>query len=404
MSKESDIIWTGNKENLIMRTKDDFPKPVIRTLAERAGQRCSNPDCGRSTSGPHSKSNKSIITGEAAHIYAARPGGRRHDPNMTSEQRRDIGNGIWLCSTCAKLIDSDEKKYTPELLKNWKTEHEASISKEQVGFRPVKKESVEAVPKVTAMDLFKGGFIPQRINSILSDLDKAQQKKNNRLSDFLNSFLDKDLAGVPSVWRALIAGFPIIGHDIGSPSLDDLAKLVRELHPYLNKELRGAYHKKVQPILIGILAEVQAFLDDAARAGGIPLAIEGSAPANWRDWFPWLWETGKSYKIDESLLKGRWIYLIPSRVIELYPDIDISGTWAGFIYDIVSRLPDPDKQKGKLLKKLHMLNMIYAWCSTAPQDFRPALTDIVRTPVSSSDHTLAGIYKLWKENSDKSTD
>lgn len=385
-----------------MRNRDKFSKPVIRTLAERAGQICSNPDCRRITSGPHSISNKSIILGVAAHICAAALGGKRYDSNMTPEQRSSIDNGIWLCQTCAKLIDSDKKKYSPELLRKWKEGHEALVSKELVSPGLIKKEFVEAVPKVTAKVLVDAGLNPAKVHIILKAQDKASQQKNDRLKKFLNNYVEKELYSVPPVWCGLIAGFPIIGQDIGSQSLNELAELVKELHPYLSNELRGEYHRRVQPILIGILAESQAFLDDAARAGGLPLAVIDTPPPTWKDWLPWLWDRERSWKADESLVRGCWAYLIPKEVIDL--KIEIKRTWAGFLYDIISRLPDPDRQKGKLLRKFDLLNLIYIWCSTVPEDFKPALTKIVRKPVNTSDHTLAGIYKYWKENFGKSPD
>ena len=63
-------------------------------------------------------------TGIAAHITAASPGGPRYDPAFSSDERREISNAIWLCSNCAKLIDSDIKHYTVELLRHWKSEAE----------------------------------------------------------------------------------------------------------------------------------------------------------------------------------------------------------------------------------------------------------------------------------------
>jgi hypothetical protein len=43
--------------------------------------------------------------------------------------RGDISNGIWLCQTHAKLIDDDERTYTPALLREWKdtAEHMAAL-------------------------------------------------------------------------------------------------------------------------------------------------------------------------------------------------------------------------------------------------------------------------------------
>ncbi len=104
-----------------MNSRDDFSQKVKDILCERVGGKCSNPDCRHETKGPHSDSKKRVSIGQAAHITAASKGGPRYNPNMTSEQRRDIENGIWLCDSCAKMIDSDENQYPVELLKMWKS-------------------------------------------------------------------------------------------------------------------------------------------------------------------------------------------------------------------------------------------------------------------------------------------
>ncbi len=61
----------------------------------------------------------------AAHITGASPGGPRYDPSLTSEERTHARNGIWLCETCAKLVDSDVARYTPAILRAWKALAEA---------------------------------------------------------------------------------------------------------------------------------------------------------------------------------------------------------------------------------------------------------------------------------------
>ena len=103
-----------------MTKRDDFLAATIRTLASRAGHHCSNPQCLRPTSGPSSEESKSVNVGEAAHITAAAPGGKRYDRNLTPQERRAASNGIWLCELCAKLIDTDEARFTAELLRRWK--------------------------------------------------------------------------------------------------------------------------------------------------------------------------------------------------------------------------------------------------------------------------------------------
>lgn len=115
-----------------MNLENRFRQSVIVTLAKRAANRCSNPDCGAITSGPSDDPNDSVNVGVAAHIYGANPGSARFDPVMTTVERSDISNAIWLCGNCHKLIDDDPTRYPAGLLFEWQREHERNIS-EQVG-------------------------------------------------------------------------------------------------------------------------------------------------------------------------------------------------------------------------------------------------------------------------------
>lgn len=131
-----------------MSNRDEFSPPDKETLAKRARQLCSNPDCQSSTSGPHTRPDRAINTGVAAHICAAAPGGKRYDSDMTPEERGRIGNAIWLCQTCAKLVDSDEQEYTVELLRRWKEEHERSLAQDLKGSRQNIKDVTEIARKL----------------------------------------------------------------------------------------------------------------------------------------------------------------------------------------------------------------------------------------------------------------
>lgn len=104
--------------------RDDFDEKTKSILARRVGLRCSNPSCRKLTSGPQSNPSKAINIGVAAHITAASLGGPRYDASLSQEQRKSIENGIWLCQVCAKLIDSDEQRYTVSLLQQWKEQSE----------------------------------------------------------------------------------------------------------------------------------------------------------------------------------------------------------------------------------------------------------------------------------------
>jgi hypothetical protein len=110
-----------------MKREDDFAASVIRNLRDRVAHRCSNPTCRVPTSAPGARSSdKSVNLGKAAHICAASEGGPRYVKEMTSEQRRDISNAIWLCSNCATVIDVDVDRYSIDLLREWRRQAEAT--------------------------------------------------------------------------------------------------------------------------------------------------------------------------------------------------------------------------------------------------------------------------------------
>jgi hypothetical protein len=73
-----------------------------------------------STSGPALNEDGTVNVGVGAHITAAAPGGKRYDATMTYTERSSGANGLWLCQSCSKIIDSDENRYTVALLHQWK--------------------------------------------------------------------------------------------------------------------------------------------------------------------------------------------------------------------------------------------------------------------------------------------
>jgi hypothetical protein len=104
--------------------RDDFKSRTKSAIATRVGGLCSNPDCGKLTTGPAHAEDKGVNVGVAAHITAASEGGPRFDWNLTTAERQRASNGIWLCQTCAHLVDADETGYPTELLREWKKKAE----------------------------------------------------------------------------------------------------------------------------------------------------------------------------------------------------------------------------------------------------------------------------------------
>jgi hypothetical protein len=94
-------------------------------MAERVSWKCSFPGCGRNTVGPNSDDlTKKINNGIAAHIHAAAAGGPRYNPQMSTEERRHISNGIWMCRDHGNLIDADYTEYSASTLHDWKSQAE----------------------------------------------------------------------------------------------------------------------------------------------------------------------------------------------------------------------------------------------------------------------------------------
>ena len=113
--------------------RHDFNQPVKYELAKRVAYRCSNPRCRLLTTGPHSESTRSVNVGVASHITAASAGGPRFDDQLSQKERSSIDNAIWLCQSCAKLIDNDETRYSVETISGWKKASEERTNRELTG-------------------------------------------------------------------------------------------------------------------------------------------------------------------------------------------------------------------------------------------------------------------------------
>jgi len=136
--------------------RDEFGQATKNVLSRRVGNKCSNPNCRKLTSGPHTESGKALNIGVAAHISAAAPGGPRYDSALTSEQRKSPDNGIWLCQNCAKMIDSDEDKHTVSVLLEWKGLSEEvarrEIENQRVGYTLIQTPEKQIKIALEALD------------------------------------------------------------------------------------------------------------------------------------------------------------------------------------------------------------------------------------------------------------
>jgi hypothetical protein len=153
--------------------RDEFSESTKVMLALRVGYHCSNWDCDRVTSGPHSNPARAIKIGVAAHISGAAPGSARYDHTLSSEHRKHINNGIWLCQSCGRLIDTDETKYSLELLQQWKSKAETKALLEiENPTLPNQNKVAEVLGRVEQIAANEFGNIGDRLGKI-EDLIKG---------------------------------------------------------------------------------------------------------------------------------------------------------------------------------------------------------------------------------------
>jgi len=199
------------------KRKDDFPQAVRTAVARRASHHCSFRDCPQVTVGPSDEGPLSVATtGVAAHIHAASPGpgARRYLATMSSDERKDISNAIWLCQTHATLIDRDDVIYTADVLRSMKNEHEAACRQRQhtptIASKPV-PDLIAIGPNVVFMGDFlgvEGGewsfqleqFVDGDLHTLTRFIDRYEQIAASDRYVLINSLGDGWLLkGAPSV-------------------------------------------------------------------------------------------------------------------------------------------------------------------------------------------------------------
>lgn len=100
-----------------------------RELWARAAGRCEFDGCNR----PVFKSpvtQEQVNISEKAHIYSFSENGPRGHGPLTKKQLNQLSNLMLVCHDCHKKIDQDKKggRYSGELLRGWKEEHEKRIA------------------------------------------------------------------------------------------------------------------------------------------------------------------------------------------------------------------------------------------------------------------------------------
>lgn len=103
-----------------------YPQRDVKALYGRSAGRCNEPACREECIKPASDDDFAII-GDIAHIEGHSRGSARHNPGLKEVDCYD--NWILLCANHHRLVDAQPTTYPVELLRRWKRDHEAWISR-----------------------------------------------------------------------------------------------------------------------------------------------------------------------------------------------------------------------------------------------------------------------------------
>jgi len=186
--------------NFGINMRDDFPLSTKELLAKRVAYRCSNQKCRQVTSGPQEDPTKTVNIGVAAHITAASLGGPRFDASLTSDERQAVENGIWLCQSCAKLVDNDPIRYGVNTLRQWKALAEATTTR-------------ELESRSTSTTYSEQKFM--KLENLMPDLVSEIRK------DLANNPLSREFVVLKKSWSYSAKGYELVYYFDDHPDLEN---------------------------------------------------------------------------------------------------------------------------------------------------------------------------------------
>ncbi|MBR7838972.1 hypothetical protein KDL01_37235 [Actinospica durhamensis] len=88
---------------------------------------CAKPGCGEPLYKAGTAGEKEVLNSRVAHIHARCFGGARWLEGMTSAANRGYDNLVILCLLHADAVDKCEADYPPQMLREWRAQHEAEV-------------------------------------------------------------------------------------------------------------------------------------------------------------------------------------------------------------------------------------------------------------------------------------
>jgi len=158
-----------------------YTRSTVAALAHLSGGLCYWPGCPEPVL--REVEGKLRVIVDIAHIHAAEPGGARHDPAMTDDERRDQANLILFCHPHHYLVDDKTRAhiYTAEALLRWKSQREAAP-----------REALKRLREVTPSGLRRivAGGLEEHDARILGALDRLE-KHDREAAALMRNLMDE---------------------------------------------------------------------------------------------------------------------------------------------------------------------------------------------------------------------
>lgn len=104
--------------------KRNYPQADVKILYAKSAGYCAMPTCRLNVVLESEQEDKTKQIGKIAHIVAHSPIGPRANPEYSKDILDRYDNWILLCPTCHDTVDAQEGKYTVDLLRKIKFDHE----------------------------------------------------------------------------------------------------------------------------------------------------------------------------------------------------------------------------------------------------------------------------------------
>jgi hypothetical protein len=160
------------------------PARDAKMLWGAASGRCSYPKCAKRLVARRAGADLEVLLGEMAHIVAKSAAGPRGEVAIATAERNRYGNLILLCEEHHKIVDSQRVTYTPELLRQFKQDHEQRCQQPFADDEPL---AAATQPWVT--DALYGTFmpvldLPKKIYSAECVVSSERELKNDFKEQF----------------------------------------------------------------------------------------------------------------------------------------------------------------------------------------------------------------------------